>query len=106
MSPIVFNALMVLALLSVGTTIGVVMMCIVSINKDGDDAEIKKDGQRLRALIDTHHALMPEGGQWWVEGPTGEGVVAVDPREAIDQACIKFMLRVNRERSEAVKEPT
>jgi hypothetical protein len=97
MTPALFNGLMATFCLMAGTAVGVVMMCIVSINKDaGGDHELKKDGQRLRALIDTHHALMPEGGQWWVEGPTGEGIVAVDPREAIDQACIKFMLHVTR----------
>jgi hypothetical protein len=81
----------------VGGCIGVSVMALVSSNRYNQEAGLREDGQRFRALINTHHALMPEGGQWWVEGPTGQGVASPDPRTAVDQACINILLRLKRD---------
>lgn len=83
---------------------GVVIMSILAINRPDDlDESLRKDGQRLRLLIDTDQALMPEGGQWWVEGPDGCGVSSRDPRTAIDQAAIDMWVRKCRNTKPAVK---
>lgn len=82
---------------------GIVTISIFAINKDDDDCNeaLRSDAQRLRLLIDSQQALMPEGGQWWVEGPDGQGVSAFDPREAIDQAAIELMLRKRQQKEAA-----
>lgn len=86
------------------TLAGITMVSIFAINKHDDmDESLRKDGQRLRLLIDTDQALMPEGGQWWVEGPDGCGVASHDPRTAIDQAAIEMWLRKCRKTQSAVK---
>jgi hypothetical protein len=83
---------------------GISVMAILSINRPEDaDEALRKDGQRLRLLIDTDQALMPEGGQWWVEGPDGCGVSSQDARTAIDQAAIEMWLRKCRNTQPAVK---
>lgn len=83
---------------------GVLIVALCAINRPDDpDESLRKDGQRLRLLIDSDQALMPEGGQWWVEGPDGCGVASVDPRTAIDQAAIDMWLRKCRKTQPAVK---
>lgn len=83
---------------------GILTFSLCAINKPDDlDESLRKDGQRLRLLIDTDQALMPEGGQWWVEGPDGCGVSSQDARTAIDQAAIEMWLRKCRKTEPAVK---
>jgi hypothetical protein len=86
------------------TCAGVLIVSLCAINQPDDlDESLRKDGQRLRLLIDTDQALMPEGGQWWVEGPDGCGVSSQDARTAIDQAAIEMWLRKCRNTQPAVK---
>lgn len=83
---------------------GVLIVALCAINRPDDpDESLRKDGQRLRLLIEADQALMPEGGQWWVEGPDGCGVASPDPRTAIDQAAIEMWLRKCRKTQPAVK---
>lgn len=90
------------ALLSSVAGIMVVALCVVNHPDDPDEA-LRKDGQRLQLLIDNDQALMPEGGQWWVEGPDGCGVASTDPRTAIDQAAIEMWLRKCRKTQPVVR---